>query len=138
MLPRDNATITQIRINLEEFITVFFLPIFFAEVGILANTDLLADIHLLPLSLFVSVVAFASKFLSVFIPNSYIYKNSYGESAFLASLLNIRGVTEIIMMKIFYEIGFISTPIFTIFVVSAILTTWCATSLVFYFRKYVS
>lgn len=138
MLPRKNKLITEVCKNLEEFITVFFLPIFFAQVGILAKINIIDNTNLLLMGLIISLIAFASKFFAVYIPNSYIYKHPEGESAFLASLLNIRGVTEIIMMRVFHEIGFISTQIFTIFVVSAMVTTWCATSLVFYFRKYIN
>jgi Kef-type K+ transport system membrane component KefB len=80
----------------------------------------------------------SGKFIGVYFPSVYVYRQLKSESAFLGSLLNMRGVTEIILMKIFLEIEFISLRVFTIFVVSSLLTTWYATSLVFFIKSRLS
>ena len=54
---------------------------------------------------------------------------SWRESLKLGALMNTRGLMELIVLNIGYDLGILSLPIFTMLVLMAIITTVMATPL---------
>lgn len=136
MLPRNNRHIIQLRSRIEDFITVLLLPIFFAKIGAVADISIITNTNILWLAIIVTLISFVGKFSGVFISGKILgYKHH--ETAFLASVLNIRGVVEVVMMKVVWEVGIISLQIFTILILMALTSTWIATTSALYFKKFL-
>jgi Kef-type K+ transport system membrane component KefB len=136
MLPRDNPLILQVRSDLDNFVTIFLLPVFFAKIGAMANIALFTNSSVIVFGVLATIIAFATKFLGVYTSSRLIGYHKY-ESAFLASLLNMRGVVEVVMMKVAWEVGLITIETFTVLIIMALATTWLATALALYFKEYI-
>ena len=137
MLPRDNPHVLLIRNRLEDFVNVILLPIFFAKIGAMANINIITNQKIILIGLILALIAFSTKFIGAYVSSRLLHISKY-ESAFLASLLNIRGVVEIVMIKVAWEIGLINLNILTIFIIVAMVTTWVATWLAICFKRFLN
>ena len=134
MLPNENPLILTLRSRLEVFISVLMLPVFFAKLGAVVDISMITNKHILWLGLILSVIAFCAKFIGVYFGARLLKYPTY-EAAFLSSVLNIRGIVEVVVMKIAWEVGLISFQIFTILIIVAIFTGWFATTVALHFKK---
>ena len=62
-------------------------------------------------------------------------KMSWRESLQLGALMNTRGLMELIVLNIGYDLGILSMPIFTMLVIMALVTTFMTGPLVTVFGK---
>ncbi len=112
----------QIDERLRGLITSLFMPVFFGLAGL--GTDL-TELHSPELVLFTGgliVVASLGKFAGA-LAGGAVGGLTRGESLALASGMNARGSTEVIIASIGLSIGVLSQPLFTMIVTMAILTT---------------
>jgi Kef-type K+ transport system membrane component KefB len=107
------------------FVLVFFLPIFFTFTGLRTNVlGLDTGGDLLWLLIFVAA-ATLGKIIPVWLAaraSGYSGK----ESLLIGSLMNTRGLMELIVLNIGFETGFIPQKIFTMLVIMAVVTTLMA------------
>lgn len=137
MIPRNNKYIIEIENSLEGFVNVVLLPIFFANIGAMTKLNVITDMKIIWLGLLIAAIAFTSKFVSVYLSSRMLgYYNR--ESLFMASLLNIRGAAEIVLLKVGWEIGIISIHVFSILVIMAMVTSWIASSSALYFKRFIT
>jgi Kef-type K+ transport system membrane component KefB/nucleotide-binding universal stress UspA family protein len=104
-------------------ILAFFMPVFFGTAGL--NADLVAmfkDPHLLLLTLGLIAIATIGKFTGAFLGGE-LGGLSRRESLALATGMNARGSTEVIVATIGLSIGALSQDLFTMIVTMAIVTT---------------
>jgi Kef-type K+ transport system membrane component KefB len=134
LLPRKNDILDKIAPKIETFVLVVLLPIFFAQVGGLARFGVIHNYNTILIAIILTVVALLTKFTGVFI-GAKIAKYDNAEAAFLGTLLNLRGVFEVVVIKVVWELGLISRTIFVILVVMAIASTWVSTSAALWFRN---
>jgi Kef-type K+ transport system membrane component KefB len=113
--------VTAWRNQVGQFVTVFFLPVFFTFTGLRTNLLGLSvnDFGWLALLLSVSILG---KMLPVYLAARLSGLNHY-QSAVLGSLMNTRALMELIVLNIGYNLGFLSKTTFTMLVVMAVLTT---------------
>ncbi|MEY9179166.1 Kef-type K+ transport system membrane component KefB/nucleotide-binding universal stress UspA family protein [Bradyrhizobium sp. USDA 326] len=112
----------QIDERLRGLISSFFMPVFFGLAGLSADLSVLRDPNLLMLTGLLVVIASAGKFGGAFVGGT-AGGLSYRESLALASGMNARGSTEVIIATIGLSIGVLSQNLFTMIVTMAIVTT---------------
>lgn len=124
-MPRDAYFLKQLSIRLKDVTVILFLPVFFAYSGL--NTDLgkLTSASLLVPTIVIILLAFASKILPLF---STMKLSGYSvcDSASIASLMNSRGLMELIIANIGMFYGLIDESLYSILVLIAVTTTLSA------------
>ncbi|MEI9903715.1 MAG: cation:proton antiporter [Asticcacaulis sp.] len=118
----DHAFVEAWRRQVGAFVLVFFLPIFFTFTGLRTNVlglDSVSDL----LWLVIIVAASAlGKIVPVFLAARVSGYNNR-ESTMLGAMMNTRGLMELIVLNIGFEMGFIPQKIFTMLVIMAVVTT---------------
>ncbi|WP_271670358.1 cation:proton antiporter domain-containing protein [Bradyrhizobium sp. CCBAU 51627] len=112
----------QIDERLRGLISSFFMPVFFGLAGLSADLSVLRDPNLLMLTGLLVVIASVGKFGGAFVGGT-VGGLSTRESLALASGMNARGSTEVIIATIGLSIGVLSQNLFTMIVTMAIVTT---------------
>lgn len=112
----------QIDDRLRSLISSFFMPVFFGLAGLSADLSVLRDPDLLLLTGLLVVIASVGKFGGAFVGGTLGGLN-HRESLALASGMNARGSTEVIIATIGLSIGVLSQNLFTMIVTMAIVTT---------------
>lgn len=121
-MPRDPALRQFLRERLETFSSVFLLPLFFAFTGLRTQVGLLDDWKSWLLCASVVLVAIAGKLGGSTLAARWTGM-SWGDSFALGALMNTRGLVELIVLNIGYDLGLLSPRIFTMLVLMALLTT---------------
>lgn len=108
--------------ELRGFIIAFFSPVFFAVAGLGMDLRTLFHPALLLFTLLVIVIASLGKFLGALIGGRLGGLTGL-ESLALATGLNARGSTEVIIASIGLSMGALSGPLYTMIVAMAVVTT---------------
>lgn len=108
--------------KIEDISMVLLLPLFFVFTGLRTQLGLLNSPHLWVVTFFIILVAFTGKFGSTFILGK-MAGHSSKDSLSLGMLMNARGLMELIVLNIGFELGIFSAQIFTMFVIMALFTT---------------
>ncbi len=108
--------------ELRGFIIAFFSPVFFAVAGLGMDLRTLVDPTLLLLTLAVIVVASFGKFLGA-LAGGRLGGLTTPESLALATGLNARGSTEVIIASIGLALGALNNQLYTMIVAMAMVTT---------------
>jgi Kef-type K+ transport system membrane component KefB/nucleotide-binding universal stress UspA family protein len=108
--------------ELRGFIFAFFSPVFFAVAGLGMDLRTLLDPTLLLFTLAVIVVASVGKFLGALV-GGRLGGLTGAESLALATGLNARGSTEVIIASIGLSMGVLSSQLYTMIVAMAVVTT---------------
>ncbi len=108
--------------ELKGFIIAFFSPVFFAVAGLGMDLRTLLDPMLLLITLAVIAVASVGKFLGALVGGRLGGLNG-AESLALATGLNARGSTEVIIASIGLSMGALSNQLYTMIVAMAVVTT---------------
>jgi Kef-type K+ transport system membrane component KefB len=130
--PRASAE--HLRSSLETMTTLVLLPVFFLVVGLSTRIDLLTSPLLWGVALIVTAVAVAGKFAGSTLA-SRLLGESWRDAILLGTLLNMRGLTELVILTVGLEIGLISPTLYTVMVVMALVTTAMAAPLIARFRS---
>jgi Kef-type K+ transport system membrane component KefB/nucleotide-binding universal stress UspA family protein len=112
----------QIDERLRGLITALFMPVFFGLAGLSADLTLLKDYNLLLLTGALVLIASIGKFGGAYVGGA-LGGLSRRESFALASGMNARGSTEVIIATIGLSMGVLSQNLFSMIVTMAILTT---------------
>src|SRR6188474_3630521 len=98
------------------------LPLFFAFTGLRTQIALVDDVSSLGMCLAIIVLATAGKFGGSAIAARFTGM-SWSNSLVLGALMNTRGLMELIVLNVGYNLGVISPEIFTALVLMALVTT---------------
>ena len=123
-LPRRTSWQETIRGRLEMLISALLLPLFFALTGMRTRLDLLNKPSLWLWAAIVLLAATLGKIGGATIPARWTGQ-SWRQSLALGALLNTRGLVELIVLNIGYNVGVFSPTLFTMLVVMALVTTMC-------------
>ncbi|MDB6042516.1 MAG: potassium transporter Kef [Gammaproteobacteria bacterium] len=104
------------------FVMVFFLPVFFTFTGLRANVLGLATLTDLQWLVIVVSAATVGKIIPVYIA-SRLSGFDRQQSWVLGTLMNTRGLMELIVLNIGFDLGFIPQKVFTMLVIMAVVTT---------------
>jgi Kef-type K+ transport system membrane component KefB len=127
-MPRQGAFADQLRERLEPLIRTFLLPLFFVYSGLNTQIGLVNTPALWAVAGLVLVVAILGKGVACWAA-ARANGVSNRESLAIGSLMNARGLMELILLNVGLQAGVITATMFTIFVLMAIVTTLMATPL---------
>ena len=122
MMPKHSGFVRDVSEKLEDFATVFFLPIYFATTGLRTQVGLLDSVGLWLVCLLLIAVAVAGKFGGC-LAAARATGFGWRESAALGALVNTRGLMELIILNVGLDLGLITPTVFTMMVLMAIVTT---------------
>jgi Kef-type K+ transport system membrane component KefB/nucleotide-binding universal stress UspA family protein len=108
--------------QLRGLIAALFMPVFFGLSGLSADLTILKDLDLLLLAIGLIIIASAGKFAGAFVGGK-LGRLTGRESLALASAMNARGSTEVIVASIALSAGVFSKNLFTLIVAMAMITT---------------
>jgi Kef-type K+ transport system membrane component KefB len=120
--------------KLEDISLVLFLPIFFVITGLKTEIGLLNNGYW-GLTFLVIGVAIVGKSIGLFTA-SKISGYSNKDSLTICTLMNTRGLMELIVLNIGHEFGILNKTLFTIFVIMALVTTFMTTPLVKLIKRF--
>lgn len=121
VLPRDELVIKDLIRRLEDVTVVFLLPLFFAFTGLRTALTMVTG-DLWALAALVMVCAVAGKLFGSALA-ARLTGMRWCEAIAVGTLLNTRGLMELVILNIGLDIGVISAPLFSILVAMALLTT---------------
>lgn len=101
---------------------IILMPAFFAYTGLRTQLGLMDSIEQWKLFFYIFLIAVIGKGGGTIV-GARISQISWRGSFMVGSLMNTRGLVELIVLNIGLELGFISQQLFTILVVMAIVTT---------------
>ena len=116
---------------------MLLLPIFFIVAGLKVNLANMGSVGLLELGL-ILFVAISGKFVGAFL-GARLHRMPTRESAALATLVNTRGLTELIILSVGLQLGVLDADLYSLMVVMAVVTTMMAGPLlrIIYPKRYV-
>jgi Kef-type K+ transport system membrane component KefB len=124
-MPRQKHLLLGISMRIKDITVVLFLPVFFAFSGLNTDLSVLTEPGIIGPSLIILLFAFASKLIPLFgLMQFQGYSNR--DSFSIASLMNSRGLMELIIANIGLMYGLIDHTLYAILVIVAIVTTLSA------------
>jgi Kef-type K+ transport system membrane component KefB len=123
VMPSNSRLRGFLRERLETFSSVFLLPLFFAFTGLRTQIGLLDDWPSWLLCAGLIAVAIAGKLGGSMLAARWTgmgWKDSFS----IGVLMNTRGLVELIVLNIGYDLGILSPRIFTMMVLMALVTTF--------------
>lgn len=109
--------------KIEDVALVLLLPLFFVFTGLRTQIGLLNDGHLWIITGFIILTAVIGKFVGSALAAKFLGIN-WKESLTIGALMNTRGLMELIVLNIGYDLGVLSPQIFAMMVIMALFTTF--------------
>jgi len=127
VLPRGPLT-EKLREQLQPFVVIFLLPMFFTYSGLNTRLALLLDPSIFIATLAILAASFGGKAVACWAA-ARATGESHRDAMAIGSLMNARGLMELIIINIGLAAGVIEPGLFSILVLMAIVTTLLATPL---------
>jgi len=108
--------------KIEDVSLVLLLPIFFVFTGLRTQIGLLSSSNLWVVCFSIIATAIVGKFFGSAIP-ARIIGESWHDSFIIGALMNTRGLMELVVLNIGYELGILSPEVFAMMVLMAVITT---------------
>ena len=109
--------------KIEDIALVLLLPLFFVFTGLRTEIGLLNDSHLWIIAGFIISTAVVGKFAGSALTAKFLGIN-WKDSLTIGALMNTRGLMELIVLNIGYDLGVLSPQIFAMMVIMALFTTF--------------
>jgi Kef-type K+ transport system membrane component KefB/nucleotide-binding universal stress UspA family protein len=124
-MPRHTGLTEDVTGRIEDFVVTLLLPLFFVYTGLRTDVGLLDRPELWLLTVALIVVAITGKLLGAML---VARATGFGwrAAAVIGTLMNTRGLTELIVLNIALEKGIISQALFASLVIMALVTTLMA------------
>jgi Kef-type K+ transport system membrane component KefB len=108
--------------KIEDVSLVLLLPLFFVFTGLRTQIGLLNDIYLWKICGLIVLVAVVGKFLGSALSARYVGQ-TWRDSLTIGALMNTRGLMELVVLNIGYDLGVLSPEVFAMMVIMALATT---------------
>lgn len=109
--------------KIEDVSLVLLLPLFFVFTGLRTQIGLLNETHLWSMCGIIVLTAVAGKFGGSAFAAKFVGQ-SWKESLSIGALMNTRGLMELIVLNIGYDLGVLSPEVFAMLVIMALVTTF--------------
>jgi Kef-type K+ transport system membrane component KefB len=109
--------------KVEDVSMVLFLPLFFVFTGLRTQIGLLNEAYIWEATGLIFLVAIVGKFAGSTFAARFV-KLGWKDSLTIGALMNTRGLMELIVLNIGYELGVLTPEIFAMMVIMALLTTF--------------
>lgn len=120
-LPRDDRLLASLIERIEHVALIVMMPIFFALAGLNTTPDAFVGTGLGTLTIILAAAVFGKIFGGAL--GARISGQPWRTSLAVGSLMNARGLMELIVIKVGLDIGVISDELFTMLLVMALITT---------------
>jgi len=119
----DNTKFRNIFIEkVEDVSVILLLPLFFVFTGLRTQIGLISDPYLLKVTVVIILVAVIGKFVGSALAAKFVGQN-WRDSLTIGALMNTRGLMELVVLNIGYDLGVLTTEVFTMMVIMALVTT---------------
>lgn len=124
--------------KVEDVSLSLFLPLFFVSTGLRTEIGLLNTPELWTICGILTLVAIAGKVGGAYVSARFVGEN-VKNSLFIGALMNTRGLMELVVLTIGYEMGILTPPLFVMLVLMTLVTTFMTAPLIsvikFVYRK---
>ncbi len=108
--------------KIEDIAVVLFLPLFFVSTGLRTEIGLLNEGSLWLIAIVVIFLAVAGKLIGSAIP-ARLVGQTWRDSLIIGTLMNTRGLMELVVLNIGFDLGLLTPELFVIMVLMAVTTT---------------
>ncbi len=129
VLPKEGGFARALVDKMEDLVLIIFLPLFFVFSGLRTEITLIDSAQSWGLCLVITLIACAGKFGGSAVA-ARITGLGWRESTALGILMNTRGLMELVVLNIGFDLGVISPTIFSMMVMMALFTTFATSPLV--------
>ncbi|MBF7091175.1 cation:proton antiporter [Flavobacterium sp. ALJ2] len=123
IMPENNKFRNIFIEKVEDVSVILLLPLFFVFTGLRTQIGLLNDPYLWKVTGVIIAVAVVGKFFGSALAAKFVGQN-WKDSLAIGALMNTRGLMELVVLNIGYDLGVLSTEIFTMMVIMALVTTF--------------
>jgi Kef-type K+ transport system membrane component KefB len=123
IMPQNQPFRENLTVRLENFSTMYLLPLFFAFSGLRTQVGTLNDPTSWMICAGIVAIATVGKLGGSMLP-ARMMGMSWNESFSLGALMNTRGLVELIALNIGYDLGILSPRTFSMLVLMALITTF--------------
>jgi len=123
IMPENNKFRNIFIEKVEDVSIIVLLPLFFVFTGLRTQIGLLNDPYLWKITAIIIAVAVVGKFFGSAFAAKFVGQ-SWKDSLAIGALMNTRGLMELVVLNIGYDLGVLSTEIFTMMVIMALVTTF--------------
>ncbi|AOW09027.1 cation:proton antiporter [Flavobacterium gilvum] len=109
--------------KVEDVSVILLLPLFFVFTGLKTEIGLLNEPYLWKITGLIILVAVAGKFFGSALAAKFVGQ-SWRNSLVIGALMNTRGLMELIVLNIGLSLGVLTTEVFTMMVIMALVTTF--------------
>jgi Kef-type K+ transport system membrane component KefB len=109
--------------KVEDVALILLLPLFFVFTGLRTQIGLINDPYLWKITGFIILVAVVGKFIGSALAAKFVGQN-WKDSLTIGALMNTRGLMELVVLNIGYDLGVLNSEIFTMMVIMALVTTF--------------
>jgi Kef-type K+ transport system membrane component KefB len=123
--------------KVEDVALILLLPLFFVFTGLRTQIGLINDPYLWKVTGLIILVAVVGKFVGSALAARFVGQN-WRDSLTIGALMNTRGLMELVVLNIGYDLGVLSAEVFTMMVIMALFTTFMtgpAIDIINYFFK---
>jgi Kef-type K+ transport system membrane component KefB len=128
-MPSDAGFRLFLKERLEAFSSSILLPLFFAFTGLRTQISLLNDWASWLTCFLIIIVAVAGKLGGSMLAARWT-KMSWRDSISIGVLMNTRGLVELVVLNIGYDLGILSARVFAMMVIMALVTTFMTAPLI--------
>lgn len=122
ILPETGGFRSQFIQKVGDTAVVLLLPLFFVSTGLRTQIALLGAPHLWAMTGLIILAAVIGKFAAGAVTARYVGE-SWKDSLSIGALMNTRGLMELIVLNIGFDLGILSPEVFTMMVIMALVTT---------------
>ncbi|KAB1156732.1 cation:proton antiporter domain-containing protein [Flavobacterium luteum] len=108
--------------KVEDVSVILLLPLFFVFTGLRTQIGLINDPYLWKLTGAIILVAVVGKFFGSALAAKFVGQ-SWQDSLTIGALMNTRGLMELVVLNIGYDLGVLTSEVFTMMVIMALVTT---------------
>ncbi|UWY28924.1 cation:proton antiporter [Flavobacterium sp. TR2] len=123
IMPENNKFRNIFIEKVEDVSIIVLLPLFFVFTGLRTQIGLLNDPELWKITGLIILVAVVGKFFGSALAAKFMGQN-WKDSLSIGALMNTRGLMELVVLNIGYDLGVLSAEIFTMMVIMALITTF--------------
>jgi Kef-type K+ transport system membrane component KefB len=127
-LPHCGWVAEQLKARLNHLVVVLFLPVFFAFTGLRTHLALVGTLRDLGFCILIIAVASLGKFGGCYSAARYV-GTPHRHALALGVLMNTRGLMELIVLNVGFDMGVLSPTLFAMLVVMALVTTFATSPL---------
>lgn len=109
--------------KVEDVALILLLPLFFVFTGLRTEIGLINEPYLWKVTGFIILVAVTGKFVGSALAAKFVGQN-WKDSLTIGALMNTRGLMELVVLNIGYDLGVLTSEIFTMMVIMALVTTF--------------